>query len=46
MEGSFYTGKYRNFFEEQGYDRQEIDSRLEKIFQTLLLIQSNIKLPH
>ena len=35
MEGAFYTGKYRNFFEEQGYDRQEIDSRLEKIFQTI-----------
>ena len=35
MEGAFYTGKYRNFFEEQGYDRQEIDSRLERIFQTI-----------
>ena len=23
------------FFEEQGYDRQEIDSRLERIFQTI-----------
>ena len=35
MEGSFYTGKYRNFFEEQGYNSEEITSRLEKIFQTI-----------
>ena len=31
MEGAFYTGKYRNFFEEQGYNSEEITSRLEKI---------------
>ena len=35
MEGAFYTGKYRNFFEEQGYNSEEITSRLEKIFQTI-----------
>ncbi len=35
MAGAFYTGEYRNVFREAGYKEQEIEQRLEEIFQTL-----------
>lgn len=34
-QGAYYSGKYRNVFEEAGYQREEIDRRKEEIFQTL-----------
>lgn len=35
MNGAFYTGRYRNVFEELGYDKIEIQNRLEQTFQTI-----------
>lgn len=35
MKGAFYTGRYRNLFEEAGYEKREIEERLENIFQTM-----------
>lgn len=35
MPRAFYTGNYRNVFEELGYPEEEIAARLEGIFQTL-----------
>lgn len=34
-QGAFYTGNYRNRFKELGYSEQEIQNRVEEIFQTL-----------
>ncbi len=35
MKGAFYTGEYRNLFQEMGYDEQEIEERLEAAYQTI-----------
>ncbi len=35
MAGAFRTGIYRNVFEEAGYGAQEIQERLDRIFQTM-----------
>ena len=35
VKGAFYTGKYRNLFEECGYTRSEIEERLHDTWQQL-----------
>ena len=35
MQGAYYTGKYRNRFEELGYSAEEINERKNKIFETI-----------
>lgn len=35
MEGAFFSGKYRNVFEEAGYKKEEIEKRKNEIFHTL-----------
>lgn len=35
MKGSFFSGKYRNVFEEMGYNGLEITKRLDDIFETM-----------
>lgn len=35
MTGAFQTGEYRNVFAECGYDREQVNQRLEEIFHTM-----------
>ena len=36
-EGAFYTGKYRNLFQEAGYSQEQVDQRLEALWNTYFL---------
>ena len=36
-EGAFYTGKYRNLFQEAGYSQEQVDQRLADLWNTYFL---------
>ncbi len=46
MRGAFYTGKYRNVFAEYGYFQEEIDQKIEAVFQTLFYGTEEERLYH
>lgn len=44
--GAFETGIYRNVFAECGYEKEEIEKRIESIFQTLFYGEEDERLYH
>ena len=41
-EGAFDTGKYRNIFAEMGYSSQEIDARVQSVFDEIFSPENKV----
>lgn len=46
MAGAYQTGRYRNVFEEAGYQSWKIEERLEQIFQTMFYGKEDERIYH
>ena len=43
MKGAFFTGKYRNVFEEYGYSKDEIDQKIAETWEQLFFGDDNTR---